>query len=99
MADRVGVGAVLGLWSGIVLVFVVVLLPRLQDGDFYEVGDPLVYLGLLALLAGSLVGAVAGTVAGLVTERRLRAGTRLAARVAALAGIALLAVLYAWGVG
>ncbi|NYG55720.1 hypothetical protein [Nocardioides perillae] len=99
MAERVGVGAVLGLWSGIALVFVVVLLPRIQDGDFYEVGDPLVHLGLPALLVASLAGAAAGTVAGLVTERRVRAGARLAARVAALAGIALLAVLYAWGVG
>lgn len=62
MGSRVGRGALIGLAAGAVLVGLLVLLPAVLQGDFYEITDPLVVMGLPILLVATAVGAVVGAV-------------------------------------
>ena len=100
MTVRAVVGAVAGLWMALATIFVLILWPRLDDGDFYEVGDPLVYLGLPVLLVLLIAGALVGLASGIsVRCRGVSARTQTLVMATGLVGIALLVGLYAWGVG
>lgn len=94
-----GVGVTVGLWLGVAVIFVVILWPRLQDGDFYEVGDPLVYLGLPVLAMTTVAGSIVGLAVGLRQRRRLQPEARWATQIAGVIGVAFLVALYGWGVG
>lgn len=98
MKSRATLGTVIGLWLGLLAIFVLILWPR-RDGDFYEVGDPLVYLGLpvLAVLLGA--GALVGAATGLREGHRLGTRTRTITTVTGLMGVVLAVGLYVWGVG
>jgi hypothetical protein len=99
MMARTAVGAVVGLWLGLFAIFVLILWPR-RDGDFYEVGDPLVYLGLPVLAVLLLAGALMGMATGFRARHRpLSPQTRRATALTGLVGLGLLVSLYAWGVG
>jgi hypothetical protein len=52
----------MGLAAGAVLVGLLVLLPAALQGDFYEITDPLVVMGVPLLVLGAVVGAVVGAV-------------------------------------
>lgn len=58
MRGGLGRGAVIGLVVGAVLLGVLVLLPSALAGSFYEVTDPLVYLGIPLLFGSGAVGAL-----------------------------------------
>jgi hypothetical protein len=57
---RAGLGAVIGLWVGLALIGLLILLPRVRAGSYYEVGDPLIVMGVPFLVLGTGVGAVVG---------------------------------------
>lgn len=103
MRGRIGYGAALGLWAGLALIGWVVLWPR-RDGDFYEVGDPLVYLGSFFLLFGVVAGALLGAASGAAATRAggtaaLSSPQRRVATVVGVLALAVVVALYAWGVG
>lgn len=53
-------GALIGLAVGALLVVLIVVLPAALQGDFYEITDPLVVMGIPLLVLGAAVGAVVG---------------------------------------
>ncbi|NNM46097.1 hypothetical protein [Knoellia koreensis] len=53
-------GALIGLAVGAVLVVLLILLPAALQGDFYEITDPLVVMGIPLLVLGAAVGALVG---------------------------------------
>lgn len=57
---RAGLGAAIGLWVGLALIGLLILLPRAREGSFYEVGDPLIVMGVPLLVMGTAVGAMVG---------------------------------------
>lgn len=59
MRGRPGPGAAIGLAVGIALVALVIWLPAAMWGDFYEITDPLVFMGLPMMIVGTAVGALA----------------------------------------
>ena len=60
MRGRPGRGAVFGLAAGLALVFLMILLPRAIEGDYYEVTDPLVFMGVPLVVIGASIGALIG---------------------------------------
>lgn len=96
-----GLGALIGLDVGAALAGWVILLPSLRDGDFYEITDPLIILGLPLLIVGSAVGAIVGTVirrGGADTTPR-RAGRSVALVVISLVACLLGTLIWLWGTG
>ncbi len=49
-----------GLAAGLALVFLMILLPRAIQGDYYEVTDPLVFMGVPLVVIGASIGALIG---------------------------------------
>ena len=60
MRGRAGPGALIGLAVGVVLVVMVIWVPAALAGDFYEITDPLVYMGLPMIVISVAVGALIG---------------------------------------
>lgn len=60
MWGRPGRGAVIGLGVGAALVVLLIGLPAVISGDYYEITDPLVYMGLPILVVSGAVGAGIG---------------------------------------
>ena len=60
MRGRAGPGALIGLAVGVVLVVMVIWVPAALAGDFYEITDPLVYMGLPMVVISVAVGALIG---------------------------------------
>ncbi len=94
-------GALLGFAVGAALGGLLILVPRARQGSFYEVGDPLLVMGLPLLVVGTAVGAMVDAALG----RRFGAGAG-SSRSSGLVGIAigLVAILLAgvwflWGTG
>lgn len=90
----------MGLWLGLALVAWLILLPRARQGSFYEVGDPLIVMGVPILLLGVAVGASAGSAldAKADVEELSRRVTAVALALGS-AGIALTVKLMLWGTG
>jgi drug/metabolite transporter (DMT)-like permease len=55
-----GRGALAGLCFGVAGVALVILLPPAVQNDWYEIADPLVYMGLPMVLIATCLGAVVG---------------------------------------
>ena len=95
MRGRAGPGALIGLVVGVVLVAMVIWLPAALAGDFYEISDPLVYMGLPMIVISAAVGALIGVPAAPVvasgstgpTERPSRASRVVVAAVAVTAAV------------
>ena len=97
---RAGFGAAIGLWVGLALIGLLILLPRAREGSFYEVGDPLIVMGVPLLVIGTAVGAMLG----LALDRRRGADVlaHQATRVFVILGLsacALAVCLFLWGTG
>ena len=94
-------GALIGLDVGAALAGWLFLLPRLRDGDFYEVTDTLIFGALPLLIVGSAIGAIVGAFAhrGDADTNSWQTG-RSAAVVAASLAVCLLGTwLWLWGTG
>lgn len=65
MKRPTGRGALVGFVVGAALVVLSILLPAVIRDDYYEIGDPLLFMGVplvvMAVAAGTLVGGLAGT--------------------------------------
>lgn len=57
---RPGLGAVIGLWAGLALIGLLILLPSARQGSFYEVGDSLLVMGVPLMVVSAAVGAMVG---------------------------------------
>jgi len=85
---------------GLALIGLLILLPRARQGSFYEVGDPLIVMGVLLLVMGTAVGAMLG----LALDRRRGADvlTHQTTRgfvILGLGACALAVCLFLWGTG
>lgn len=58
----------IGLAVGAVLVAGVIWLPAAIRGDYYEITDPLVYMGLPMMVVGVTIGALVGALAPRVSR-------------------------------
>jgi hypothetical protein len=98
MRGRAGPGALIGLVVGVALVAMVIWLPAALAGDFYEITDPLVFMGLpmvvVSVAVGALIGVPAAPVVGNgstgttgTTERPSRASRVVVAVVAVTAAV------------
>ena len=87
----------IGLAVGAALVALVIWLPAAVRGDFYEISDPLVYMGLPMLVVGAAVGALIGVPAAPVAEGTPEGPARAASRPsrAVVAAFAVTAVFIA----
>jgi peptidoglycan/LPS O-acetylase OafA/YrhL len=98
---RTGFGAAIGLWIGLALIGLLILLPRARQGSFYEGGDPLIVMGVPLLVMGTAIGAMLG----LALDRRRGADdvmTQQATRgfvILGLGACALAVCLFLWGTG
>lgn len=94
-------GALIGLDVGAALAGWLFLLPRLLDGDFYEVTDTLIFGGLPLLIVGSAIGAIVGTfIRRVAADSAPRRSGRSAAVVAASLVACLIGTwLWLWGGG
>lgn len=100
MRGRVGLGATIGVSVGLALVGLLILLPRARLGSFYEVGDPLMVMGVPLLVVGLAVGAVLG----MALEQRRGAGVlthppRGGVLIFGLVACGLAVWLFLWGTG
>ena len=90
---------------GLALVVVLIVLPRMVQGDYYEIVDPLVFMGLPLMVVGGAVGAVVGVSSrslateGVVDEARRPRTARVAVVVVASAAAATAIWLFLWAVG
>ena len=58
MRGHPGRGAVVGAAAGLLLAVSLIVLPRMVEGDYYEIADPLVFMGLPLLAVSAAVGAL-----------------------------------------
>ncbi|SHN75650.1 hypothetical protein SAMN05443668_107348 [Cryptosporangium aurantiacum] len=72
MRRRPGRGAAIGLAVGAALVSLLILLPSALQGSFYEIADPLVYMGIPLLVMGAAIGAAVGASAPRARGARVR---------------------------
>jgi hypothetical protein len=97
---RAGLGAAIGLWLGLALIGLLILLPRARQGSFYEIGDPLIVMGVPLLVLGTAIGAVLGLALG--RRRGTDVLTHQATRgfvILGLGAVALAVWLFLWGTG
>jgi hypothetical protein len=100
VTSRAGLGAVIGLWVGLVLIGLLIVLPRARAGSFYEVGDPIIVMGVPLLMIGTAVGAMVGLAldrrrgADVLSHQRTR-GVVLLGLVACVLAVGL----FLWGTG
>ena len=106
MRGRPARGALIGVGIGLGLVLLLIVMPRAIEGDYYEVTDPLVFMGVPLLIVCAALGAVVGAPAsrapavsqqGQVQEPR-RAARAVLAVVAGIA-ISLAGWLFLWATG
>ncbi len=86
-----GRGAAFGLLIGMALVFLLILLPRIAQQDFYEITDPFLAMGLPMLVVATCVGTLAG-VAGSRPAGPGRDGASAEARSSRMPAIVVVAV-------
>ena len=60
MRGNPGRGALVGLCFGVAAVALVILLPPAIQNDWYQINDPLVYMGLPMVLIATCLGALVG---------------------------------------
>ena len=60
MRGNPGRGALVGLCFGVAAVALLILLPSAIAGDWYEITDPLVVMGLPMVAVGTGLGALVG---------------------------------------
>ncbi len=93
-------GAAIGLWAGLALIGLLILLLRARHDSFYEVGDPLIVMGVPLLVMGTAVGAMLGLALG----RRRGVGalshpSRVGVVILGLVACLLTVWLFLWGTG
>ena len=101
MSGRAGLGAVVGAGAGATLAGLLILLPAARDGDYYEITDPLVFLGLPLLVIGAAVGAIAGALIrrSHLDSKRRSGRPRAAVIVGCLMACMIGVWLWLWGNG
>lgn len=105
MRGRPGPGALIGLAIGAALVALLIWLPRALTGDYYEIGDPLVVMGVpiivVSVAMGALIGVRSKAVGDGSTTATQRASRTSRAFVAfgAVTAAALAITFFLWGIG
>ena len=96
-----GLGALIGLDVGAALAWWLILLPRLRDGDFYEITDPLIVMGLPLLIVGTGIGTIVGSLIGRgsTDSDPRRSGRAVAVVVASVVACLLATWFWLWGTG
>ena len=106
MRGRPGPGALIGLAIGAALVALLIWLPRALSGDYYEIGDPLVVMGIpiivVSVAIGALIGVPPSQAVGdgstTATQRPSRTSRTLVA-FGAVTAAALAIMFFLWGIG
>ena len=96
----------IGLAIGAALVALLIWLPRALSGDYYEIGDPLVVMGIPIIVVSVAIGALigvppshpAGGGSTTAAQRSSRTSRTIVAFGALTAG-ALAILFFLWGIG
>jgi drug/metabolite transporter (DMT)-like permease len=103
MRGRPGRGAVFGGAAGCALGILLILLPRAMEGDYYEVTDPLVFMGIPLVVIGAAIGALVGASPHVVTdgptETRPSTHGRVMVAIVAVGAAVLAGWLLLWAIG
>ena len=106
MRGRPGPGALIGLAIGAAVVALLIWLPRALSGDYYEIGDPLVVMGIPIIVVSVAIGALIGVPPshaageGSTTEAQRSSRTsRTFVALGAVTAAALAILFFLWGIG
>lgn len=97
-------GALIGAALGMLITAALILLPAALQGDFYEIGDPLLVMGMPIIVLSTIVGAVVvptprGAGAGAGGEAHPSTGIRQVWIGCLCVGAVLAVWLLLWGTG